>query len=175
MPHPLHPAIVHIPLVLALFLPLVSAAAAVYIASRGRGSSMKFIRVWWIVVALNALLVASAWVTIETGERDESAVEAIVPERALDAHEDAATGFLALAAATLVISVAGTFASRVGSVSRSLAVVLGLAVLAAGVNVGDAGGKLVYRHGAASAYNTVAVAPGGASPADTGEGERDDD
>ncbi len=71
LPDPLHPAIVHFPIVLVAFLPGVAVIALVLIhrGAPARGT-------WAGVVALAAVLSLSAWVSVETGEEHEEAVEA---------------------------------------------------------------------------------------------------
>ncbi|MGD8279350.1 MAG: hypothetical protein PVH00_15035, partial [Gemmatimonadota bacterium] len=66
LPQPLHPAIVHFPIVLAFLLPV--AAVSALIAMR-RGASGR--RVWAPVGLLAALLFLSAWVAVKTGQDQE--------------------------------------------------------------------------------------------------------
>lgn len=151
---PLHPAIVHLPIALALLVPLLG--GALWLAWL-RGALPR--RTWLVAVAAQALLVISGVAALRTGEADEERVEATVPEAALEAHEHAAQRFVGLGALTLGLAVAGA-AVRDERLARSLAagaVVSSLAVLGAGYVVGEAGGALVYQHGAAAAH---ATAPG---------------
>lgn len=153
IPDPLHPAIVHFPVVLAILLPL--AAAAVLLATLRRGTSRP---AWLAVVALAALLVGSSWLAIETGEREEEAVERVLASEApLSRHEERADQFLALAVVVLATTLVGLANGRVGSVGRAAALLATVALLPAGIRVGHSGGELVYRYGAAQAH---APAPG---------------
>ena len=147
LPDPLHPAVVHLPIALAVLMPLVAASA---IAAIARGSLPA--RVWWAAFVLQLALVGSAWLALETGEADEDRVEKIVAERYLEAHEDAAKWFLGVAGATALLVAVGLLPGRSGRVGRVAGGVASLAVLATAVWAGHLGGELVYRHGAANAY-----------------------
>jgi hypothetical protein len=113
-----------------------------------------------LVVALQAILVGSGIVAMQLGERDEHRAEAVVPERVIEAHEERAEIFVwaagaVLAAAAAVLAVpAGAAAALAGLVTAG-----SIAVAALGVSAGAAGGELVYRHGAASAFQSSAGAP----------------
>jgi uncharacterized membrane protein len=166
IPDPVHPAVVHFPIALALIAPLVAGATAWAI------HTMRLRRAAWLgVVILQAALVASAWLAFETGEREEDRVERVVAERHIDAHEQAAQRFLWLSGATLALAAAGMLAPPVGGAARWLALAASLAVVAAVAAAGHSGGELVYRHGAAAAY---ASADRPAVPAHRGHREGDD-
>ncbi len=151
IPDPLHPAVVHLPMALAVLLPLFAVGALVAIR---RGVSPR--APWALVVGLTALLAASALVAKETGEDQEDRVEKVVPKAALHEHEEAADRFLVVVIAVLAVSTLGLRRDRLGQASRVVATIGTLGVLAAGWAVGEAGGELVYQHGAASAYATPA-------------------
>ena len=85
LPDPLHPAVVHFPIVLTFLLPL-AAMGALWHARRNPGSR----GAWMLTVALAGALTASAWLAVETGEGDEEGAEQVVPEAALESHEEAA-------------------------------------------------------------------------------------
>lgn len=147
LPNPLHPAIVHFPVVLAVLLPLFIAGG--FWAMR-RGASMR--RAWLLPTVAAAALAGSAWLSVETGEEQGERVERVVAEAALDAHEDVAEAFLTGSAVVAVIAAAGLIGGVAGRAAR-LATVAGSLVLAGMVvKVGHTGGQLVYRYGAASAY-----------------------
>lgn len=154
-PDPLHPALVHFPIVFAVLLPVV--AVAVLWATR---SGIVRKRAWGLVVALAAALVLASWIAVQTGEQQEERVEEVVAETALETHEEAAELFLLLAWAALVAAAAGITPGVVGSSARIVCVVLALVVLAAGWQVGNSGGELVYQHGAARAYTPDSGTPG---------------
>jgi uncharacterized membrane protein len=154
LPDPLHPAVVHLPIALALLVPLLAFAAL--IAARAGWLPA---RAWAFVVLLQACLVGSAYVAIETGEDEEERVERVVAERHIEDHEERAERLLWGAGIVLLVGAAGLAPGRVGSLARPLGFALSLGVLALAVDVGHSGGELVYRHGAASAYTSDASAP----------------
>ncbi len=159
LPEPLHPAVIHLPIALALLMPFF-AIVAIQLIRRQRLSS----RSWAAIVLLQALLVASAWIALETGEREEERVERVVAERHIEHHEEAAERFLALAGIALAASALGLLPRRVGSLGRVAGTLATFAVLAAGLSAAHRGGELVYRYGAASAYVEDANASGAARP-----------
>jgi uncharacterized membrane protein len=171
LPDPIHPAIVHLPVALAILLPLMIGGA--FLLAR-RGTPIRTL--WTGVVAAAALLAGSAWLAVETGEGDEERVEQVVSEGALETHEERANLFLALAAGTLIMTLAGLAKDRIGRIGRVAATVGAVALLPAGYMVGHSGGQLVYRDGAAQAYTPVygegrtATEDGGAK-----SGDEDDD
>ena len=169
LPNPLHPAVVHFPIVLAVLLPLV-ALAALWAIRRGAPAR----RTWAIPVVVAGALTLSAWVALQTGSAEEERVEGVVSERVIHEHEEAAERFLVLSGILLLVAGAGLAGGTLGRSGRLLATVGTLGVVWAGVEVGAAGGELVYRHGAASAYAQDAGRT--ASPAARSErGELGDD
>jgi uncharacterized membrane protein len=167
LPDPIHPAIVHFPIVLTVLLPLL-VAGAFLLARKGTP-----IRTAWLgVTAAAALLAGSAWLAVETGEQQEERVEDVVGEAAMDTHADRAELFLYFAAGTLLLTAAGLARGRIGQVGRVAATVAALGLLPAGYRVGHSGGELVYKHGAAQAYLSVTSAGGEAG---TPKGDSDDD
>ena len=158
LPNPLHPAVVHFPIALAVLLPLAVIGVLLGIH---RGTLP--VRAWWLPVAVSGLLLASAFVAVRTGEADEDRVEAVVPGGVLDAHEDAAERFLLLSGVLLLVAGAGLIRGNIGSAARLLTAAGSLGLLLAGVQVGAAGGELVYEHNAAAAY----VTPGGSRSLET--------
>jgi hypothetical protein len=169
IPNPLHPAVVHLPVALAVILPLFAIGAIWFIR---RGSRPR--AAWGVTIAMAAALVASAWVSLQTGEQQEERVEDVVGEAAIHQHEEAAEVFIAVSAGVLVIALGGLVPGRLGQVSRWVTAAGTIAVLGAGWNVGHSGGMLVYRDGAASAYaNANGQGSERSAPSDTGE-ERDE-
>lgn len=169
LPEPLHPVVVHFPMALAALLPI---AAVVALWAIARGSNPRY--TWLIAVALTVALAGSAWIALETGEAEEERVEVFVAEGPIHEHEEAAERFLALSAVLAVVAVAGLLSGTPGRAARLVATAGTLVVLAAGVQVGSAGGKLVYEHGAAQAYTTGgAGATGADAPGETEDEEHD--
>lgn len=147
LPEPLHPAIVHLPIALAVILPLLAFAGILAIRSNWLPR-----RTWSVVVVLAGLLVVGSQAALETGEQEEERVERVVAERWIEEHEEAAETFSVLALVVFAATAAGLFAGRIGDGARVLALVLMLGLLVAGARVGHLGGELVYEHGAAGAY-----------------------
>jgi hypothetical protein len=154
LPHPLHPVVVHFPLVLMFLLP-VFAIGAIWAVRRGTGAR----RAWAVPFALSAALAVSAFMALRTGEAEEDRVEAVVSDAVLDEHEEAAERFLVLSGVLLLVAAAGLVAGDFGRAARYLTVAGSLGIAAAGVQVGAAGGELVYRHNAASTYTATSAAP----------------
>lgn len=147
LPDPLHPAVVHFPIVFMFLLP-ISAAVAMWAIGRGA----RVARAWAVPATVAVALAASAWLSVETGEGQEDRVEDVIGSRAVATHADAAETFLALSAGTLVLFAAGAIRGRVGAVARGVSTAAAVGLVVAGVRVGHSGGQLVYQHGAASAY-----------------------
>jgi uncharacterized membrane protein len=171
---PLHPKLVHVPIALAILMPVVSAGL---LLAWFRDLVPR--RTWMVAVALQAILVVSSIFAMRTGEADEETVEAVVAESAIEAHEEAAEVFTWTAAGVLVLFVAGAVLPvGVARASASAATAATLVVLLLGYRVGEAGGSLVYEHGAASAFAAPASAVGetpAALPRGAAPGEDDDD
>ncbi len=156
LPNPLHPAVVHFPIVLMFLLPISALIAAWAIR---RGSSAR--NTWAVPVGIAAALTLSAWASLQTGQEAGEAVETRVPEQIVEGHEEGAELFLALSGVVFVVTAAGLAGGAAAKVMRPAAVVASAALVFAGYRVGHSGGELVYKHGAASA-----IAQGGSSGAD---------
>lgn len=152
---PLHPAVVHLPLGLALLMPLLAAGFA-WAVWTGRLTT----RAWFAVVALQALLVGSGYLAMNTGGAEEDRVEAVVREAAIEQHEERAERFMWAAGATLVLVALVVLVPAAAAVKplAALATVATLGVAGMALSVGHAGGQLVYIHGAASVYAASARA-----------------
>jgi len=156
---PLHPKLVHLPVALAVLLPLLSAVLWVAIVR-----SWLPLRAWWLGTAAQALLVVSGIVAMQSGEADEERVERVVSEAVIERHEEAAQTFVFASGAVLLLTVLPFVLRRrprlaahsIGGVALATLVVLGL-----GWRVGASGGELVYRHGAAAAFAGSGAAPVG--------------
>jgi uncharacterized membrane protein len=169
LPDPLHPAVVHLPIALAVLMPLFAVVALVAIAKGGAPA-----RVWGLVLALQVLLTGSAWFAMETGEHEEERVEKVVEEHHIHEHHEAAEWFLYVAGSTAVLMAAGLLRDRPGRVARLVAAFGSVVVLATAARTGYLGGELVYRHGAGRAY-TAGDTPGDVTPANEGRSSPDPD
>ncbi len=147
LPNPLHPAVVHFPIVLAFLLPLFAIGALIAIRRGARP-----LRAWSLPLAVGAALTLSSWVAVETGEDQDERVERVVGNAPLEAHEEAAELFLTLSGVLLLVSATGLVRGVVGRAGRITSTLGAIALVIAAAQVGHSGGELVYRHGAASAY-----------------------
>ncbi len=176
---PLHPKLVHLPIALAILMPAVSG-----------GLLLAWIRdllprrAWVVAVALQAVLVVASFAAMRTGEQDEETVEAVVAESAIESHEEAAEVFTWTAAGVLVLFAAGALLpAGMARAAASTATAATLVVLFLGYRVGQAGGSLVYEHGAAAAYANPSTAAAGEAAGEGGatgraaerRGDDDDD
>jgi uncharacterized membrane protein len=172
---PLHPAVVHLPLGLALIIPVFTVLFALVLWSqffrRAGAASLVPVgevvvvdarrpgpRAWIAVVALQAVLLGAGLVAMNTGEQDEERVERVVPEAAIERHEEYAQQFvwgsglmLALAALVLVFR-----RPPVALWLVTAAALASLLVAALALRVGKAGGELVYAYNAGAAYSSPA-------------------
>ena len=146
-PDPLHPAVVHFPIVLMVLLPVVG-GVALWAIRRGARPPVA----WTVPVVAAAALALSSWVAVETGENEEDVVEPVVAEAAVHEHEEDAELFLVLSGALLLVTAAGLLRGAPGRAARLGAIAGAVGLAALGARVGHSGGNLVYRDGAASAY-----------------------
>jgi uncharacterized membrane protein len=170
---PLHPIIVHLPLVLALLAPLVLVGVTIWTRRPGASRSG-----WLLAGALQVAVLLGGLAALQSGERDEERVERVVPGAAIEAHEAAAQLFVAGAGVALALTLGALLLHRKGTPwAGGLAVIAAVAVAGLGVRTGHAGGQLVYQHNAGAAWAQAAGSP----PAQVlkgegkGQGHRDDD
>lgn len=146
---PLHPALVHLPLALALLVPLVALGVALAV-HRGRLPRW----VWGGVLGLQLVLVGSGLLAMRTGEGDEERVEEVVGHDVLHEHEERSERFVFTAAGVTLLFLLGVALPRPSwrSGAMALATVASLGVGALALSTGRSGGELVYVHGAAAAH-----------------------
>lgn len=168
VPNPLHPAVVHFPIVL-LLLGSVVAVAAVFLRKHGVPA---------VAAGLLVLGALGTWGAVQSGKSDGGLVENTAPQvnGLVDEHE-------AWAKRTLMISIFAAFAAggsvltaRWPRVARTVAVVAALISLAAAYGIyetGHRGGALVYRHGAGVQVATTEL-PSAEGPS-RAAGQRDSD
>lgn len=157
LPNPLHPAVVHFPVVLAFLLPLF-VAGALWAIRRGANARCA----WVLPLAAAVALAVSAWASVQTGSAQEERVERAVSEQALETHEEMAEAFLAASAGVAVLALAGFVGGMAGRVARVVTGIGALVLIGLVARVGHSGGQLVYRYGAASAYTSQSDATGNA-------------
>ncbi|HET7924568.1 MAG TPA: hypothetical protein VFL30_06695, partial [Rhodanobacteraceae bacterium] len=96
---PLHPALVHIPLGLAVGAPFLMTGMAVAFR-RGRLARSA----WSIAVCLQALVFAGGLWAMNAGHAEEERVEEIVAERYIHEHEERGEAFVWAAGVTLLLT-----------------------------------------------------------------------
>ena len=128
-------------------------------------------RAWLVAVGLQAVLLASGVVALRTGEAEEDRVERIVSESLIEAHEEAAEVFVWGSGAVLAMMLAAAAFNqkRSGLPIAAVATLGTLVVLGLGYRTGQAGGSLVYEHGAAQAYATSGAGDARTAPASRGD------
>ncbi|MCB9735068.1 MAG: hypothetical protein H6745_20970 [Deltaproteobacteria bacterium] len=174
---PLHPAVVHIPVALALVLPVL--AIGVLVAARLKPGRQAL----FLLVAAQAALVIGGFVAMQTGEGAEHEVKGVVPRAAIHEHEEHAETFVWVGVGALVVAIAalGSQIARKEAAARALALAFAVATLVVaflGFRTGEAGGELVYVHNAGSAYSRGAEAggvPNDTQPPTEDHGSDDDD
>lgn len=167
---PLHPIVVHFPIVLSVFLPIL--ALAFWLVGHRSANRRKY---WTGMVIVHALVFGSGFLAMQSGESDEERVEKVLATEApLEEHEHKGELFVQLSGAALLLAALGLAPGNLGLAGRGLAGLASLALILVGVQAGHTGGKLVYKHGAAAAY----AADGGGAPAgaaEKGEGKSGSD
>jgi hypothetical protein len=139
IPDPLHPAIVHFPIVLMFVLPV---AILLGWAAIRRGAPVRW--AWLGPLVVSAAIAASAWAALETGEDQEDRAEKIVGDELVDAHKEAGEWFLNVSAGLLVVTAAGLMGGTAGKAARGVAFLGSLALIGIGYQVGRYGGRIVY-------------------------------
>lgn len=169
IPDPLHPAIVHFPIVIAMLLPIFIGGTLWAIR---RGARPR--RAWLLPVGLSAAMALSAWVAVQTGEAQDERVERVVGERALETHEESAEAFLLISGGVLLVAAGGLLGGIPGRVARGATLAAALIAIGGVVRTGQSGGKLVYQHGAANAYVPTAGTNAPGQPLRNREADDDD-
>jgi len=151
-----HPKLVHVPMALAVLMPLLAGGLALawwrkWLPWRG----------WLVAVAVQLVLVGSSVLALRSGDAQADRVETVVPEAFIEQHEEAAEVFTWATGGVLALMLGASLlrSRKVALPLATLATAGTLAVTGLGYRVGEAGGKLVYQHGAASAYTSTSTSP----------------
>lgn len=143
LPDPLHPALVHFPIVLILLGAVLAVAACVW----WRAWLVRSVAAVMIVAALGTL--AAAW----SGEEEEDAAEhgGAAVEQLFEEHEEwgERSRNAAIVAAAMSAGAAALF-RRLPKTARGVAILAAITTLSASwcvVEAGHQGGLLVYQHG----------------------------
>ena len=143
MPDPLHPAVVHFPIVLLLFGAVVAVVAVFWPKHGFPGLAAGLLVVGALVT----------WAAVQSGESDGGLIESTSPQvnSLFDAHETWAKRTLIISMAAALAAAGSVVAARWPRPARAVAIVAAIASVAAAYGVyetGHRGGALVYRHGA---------------------------
>lgn len=143
---PLHPLVVHFPVVLAVFIPLLALWAFWHQRQRSPGRG----KVWAAFVLAQAVLAVSAFLAVQTGEADEEKAEKRVSEARLEKHEDQGKRFALVSTGTTLLGAAGFLPAPLGMAAQTLALAATWAQFGFIMPVGHSGADLV--HGANGVY-----------------------
>jgi uncharacterized membrane protein len=144
---PLHPALVHLPIGLSVVVPMV-AVALLFAVRRGALPT----RSWWLVVSLQAAVFIGGLAAAQAGERDQPRVEKVVGGSLVHDHEERAEVFLWSAGATVAVAAAPLAVSFAPTILMAAAAAGSLTTAGLALYAGEAGGELVYTHGATRAF-----------------------
>lgn len=140
LPDPLHPAIVHVPIGLAVVMPLMS-----LIVAFGIRKGWFRVRTWVLILLLQLILMASAFVAVQTGEQQEENRPQIVAQEKIDLHEEYGRMMMIAAAVTFLLMFAGLHPKRaIAEKLQWLSIAGSFVVLYFAFLAGHSGGVLVY-------------------------------
>lgn len=170
---PLHPAVVHVPLGLALVMPVLLGVLLWAIATHRLPG-----KVWLVALVLQGVVLGAAAVALRTGEQDEDRVEARAGEARIEAHERAAQAFTVAAGGTFLAAALALMLRerrRPFLTAGGASVVLSVAMLALGIQAGHRGGLLVHGGAGLTAPGEGRQGEGDEQAAGQGPSEQDDD
>ncbi len=158
---PVHPMIVHFPLALTFILPILILVFAFLIKTNKMSPQG-----WLIIIGLQLMVVATGYISLETGENEEDLVAKVLDKKLIGEHEEAAETFVGSTVIVLVLSIGVFFIRNEFQFPVKIAIALvGLVSCYLAFLAGSLGGELVYKHGAASAYEMPSEAvPNGVLP-----------
>jgi uncharacterized membrane protein len=146
---PLHPMIVHFPLVLALLMPL-TIIYAVFIADKKNRNS----KIWLGILVTAVALSATSFLSMELGEGNEEIVEKVVSEHQIEEHEESAETFTYSTVASVLL--AGlVFFGKFGNIPKFGLILTSFFTLAMAFPTGHSGAELVYKYNAGAAYKNI--------------------
>lgn len=143
---PLHPIVVHFPIVLGSLLPVL--AILLWWAIKKWQWTPK---VWALVSAVALVYTLSAVTAVQLGEEDEEKVEKVISEEVIEEHEEAGELIPWLAGTLFLVSLGG-FTVRYSKRAHLAMIALSLVAVIPLINAGHTGGELVYKYGASIAH-----------------------
>lgn len=162
LPDPLHPALIHFPIVLILLGTAVAVAAVFW----------RKTHVPHLAATLLVLGAVGAWIAVATGKSDGGLLigGSEAQEALLNAHQNWAERTLNVSLVAAVVAIGALGGRRWPRVARVLAVVAALAAGFASYAVfetGHRGGALVFHHGAGVTLDTAQTLTAGSEPQTT--------
>jgi len=143
-----HPMLVHLPMAMSIFLPLLAIAGLV-IARKNQDNR----QIWLVISGLLIVTSIATLLAASAGESSEEMVEKVVSESLIESHEDAASIFSALLYLTTAASVILIFLNDTLKKYFQYGVLgLSILVMITGIRAGKLGGELVYKHNAAAVF-----------------------
>ena len=145
-PVPLHPALVHVPLGIAVVAPLLAIVLAVAVWRTSLPA-----RIFVLLAGMQAIALAAGLLAFQAGKQEEERVEAGVSEQLLESHEEGAERFLWSSGVALLCST-GILFLRDRKLARWAAlasVTASLATAGFGIAAGKSGGAVAYGSGVA--------------------------
>lgn len=152
---PLHPVMVHFPVALSFILPILILVFAFMIKSQKMSH-----QAWLVIIGLQIVTTITGYVALDSGEKEEHAVEKVLDKKHIHHHEESAEIFVGSTVLALVISIAAFFLRKPIQFYLQLGTCL-IALISCYLvyETGNSGGELVYRYGAANAYGPVDRSP----------------
>lgn len=147
---PLHPALVHLPLGLGFVMPLI-----LMVLFLGERKGVWETSSWLVGVFMQLMVSLSAVVAMNLGEREEELVESFISENIIEHHEEWGEFFVWSSFGLLGLLILAHLLKRfpIVKIVSLIASVLFLVVI---YETGHSGGELVYRYGAAQAFQKEA-------------------
>jgi uncharacterized membrane protein len=145
---PLHPMMAHFPMALAFIMPILIIVFGLMIKKHKMSP-----QAWMIIIGLQAAVVVSGYIALETGENEERTVQQVVAKSVIGVHEEAAEIFVGSTVLVLALSIGVYFIKK----EIAFPVKVGISIISIiscflAYRTGKLGGELVYNHNAASAY-----------------------
>jgi uncharacterized membrane protein len=152
---PFHPVMVHFPIALAFILPILILVFAFMIKSQKMSH-----HAWLVIIGLQIVTTVTGYVALDSGEKEEHAVEKVLDKKHIHHHEESAEIFVGSTVLALVISIAAFFLRKPIQFYLQLGTLL-IALISCYLvyQTGHSGGELVYRYGAANAYGPINTSP----------------
>jgi uncharacterized membrane protein len=169
LPDPLHPAVVHFPIVLMYIAPIV----VVWAAWRARRSEFPM-RTWLIVPVFFGAIVVSGFVAKQTGNDGEELAEEFVDHDVIETHEERGEQFVLFALGAFIVSIAGFASGKAGQALKGLTLIAALTGVVLITRVGHSGGTMVYDHMVGQAGTDQAGAADFERRTDRDDDDRDD-